>query len=92
MNQSISLDEFPGPLRDRLKQVIDETQTAVLVEDSRPVAEIRPLQKATTVAEFADVLAAAPRLSAAEAESFARDVEEARARLNERPIRDPWQS
>lgn len=65
--------------------------TVVLVEDSRPVAEIVPVKRAKTGAELAArAWTRAPRLSPEEAESFARDVEEGRDVLNRPPVAGPW--
>ena len=56
--------------------------------------EVRPVagkRRAKTGRELAIIWAATPRLSADEAESFTREVENGRARLNRPPVPPVWE-
>lgn len=91
MKTTHTLAEAARDLSRIVHRVWREGDTVVLVEDSRPVAEIVPVKRAKTGAELATrAWARLPRLPLEEAESFARDVEEGRDALNRPPVALPW--
>ena len=64
----------------------------VLVRGGKPVAELGPVTRGVPIRDIPGIFASLPRLSAAEAEAFARDLDEARGALNRMEVRDPWAS
>jgi hypothetical protein len=64
----------------------------ILLRGRRPVAELRPIPSGRLLGELEAVLRSLPALTPAEAEDYAADIEEARARLPQDEPRDPWQS
>jgi antitoxin (DNA-binding transcriptional repressor) of toxin-antitoxin stability system len=91
MTRTIPIDEFPARAREHLSRVVEGAETIVLVDNNRPVAEIRPMPKPRTPQTLAEIFESLPHLTPEEAEAFGRDVEESRRWLNQVPLRDPWQ-
>jgi antitoxin (DNA-binding transcriptional repressor) of toxin-antitoxin stability system len=63
----------------------------ILTKANRPVAEIRPLPRTRKLWELPAILSSIPHFTVDEAESFGRDIDEARERMNKLGIRDPWE-
>ena len=85
---TLTVDEAARDLLAVIRRRSKLGEHAVLTEAGRPVAEIMPLASAggaKTGAELAAIWARHTRLPTEEAESFARDVEEARNTLNRPP-------
>jgi len=61
-----------------------------LLRGRKPLAELRPLPAGARLSELPALIASLPRLTEAEAGSFARDLEDARGELGE--VRDRWPS
>jgi len=90
MPNTISIDDFPPSVRERLER-IPGGETLVIVDNERPVAEIRTVPKPRTPESLAAIFESLPHLTPEEAEAFGRDIEESRRWLDQLPIRDPWQ-
>lgn len=91
MSKTITVTEMHRSFADYINQVTYKRRSFSLTKGNRTVAEIRPIVKGMTGAEFLEFWANAPHLDPEDAEQFAKDVEQARAEANSLPIRDPWQ-
>jgi antitoxin (DNA-binding transcriptional repressor) of toxin-antitoxin stability system len=88
MALTISFSELPTTVREQLNRT---DEPVIVLENSRPVAEIRPLPKTRTVEELIAAFERLPHLTPEEAEAFGRDIDEAREAANKIPERDPWE-
>jgi antitoxin (DNA-binding transcriptional repressor) of toxin-antitoxin stability system len=85
---AMSFDELPTTVREQLNRT---DEPVIVVENSRPVAEIRPLPKTRTVEDLIAAFERLPHLTPEEAEAFGRDIDEAREAADRIPVRDPWE-
>ena len=92
MRQRASVTEVVRHFADYVNRVAYRGERFILTRSDRPVAELGPVPAGKRLEELAAILAALPRLSAAEAESFAAELETARSELARGPVRDPWES
>lgn len=88
MSLTMPFDELPTSVREQLRRT---GEPVIVVENSRPVAEIRPLPKTRTVEELIAAFERLPHLTPEEAEAFGRDIDEAREAADKIPVRDPWE-
>jgi antitoxin (DNA-binding transcriptional repressor) of toxin-antitoxin stability system len=88
---SLSVTEMVRGFSDYVNRVAYRGERFVLLRGRKPVAELRPLPAGRLLGELDAVLRSLPALGATEAEVFAADIEEARARLPEQELRDLWQ-
>jgi hypothetical protein len=65
-------------------------ESFTLVRGKQLLAELRPVPAGSRLSELPGLLGVLPRLTPAEAEAFARDIELAYDELGE--VRDPWES
>jgi antitoxin (DNA-binding transcriptional repressor) of toxin-antitoxin stability system len=89
---SLSVTEMVRGFSDYVNRVAYRGERFVLLKGRKPVAELRPIPSGRLLGELEAVLRSLPALTPAEAESYAVDIEEARARLPQDELRDPWQS
>jgi len=89
---SLSLTEMVRGFSDYVNRVAYRGERFILLKGRKPVAELRPVPAGRLLGELETVLRSLPALSAAEAEDFAADIEEARTQLRRQELRDPWQS
>ena len=89
---SLSLTEMVRGFSDYMNRVAYRGERFILLKGRKPVAELRPIPAGRLLGELETVLRSLPALSAAEAEDFAADIEEARTQLSRQELRDPWQS
>ncbi len=92
MTRTMSIDEFPLAAREHLGRIASDGETIIVVQNERPVVEIRPLPQPVLVRDLIAVMESLPRLSLEEAEAFSADIEQARREMNAIPLRDPWES
>lgn len=92
MKSTVSVAEASRHLADYVTRVADHGERFVLVQDEKPVAELRPILVGRRLGELPDLLKALPHLSTEEADEFAKDLSEARAQLSLQPLEDPWES
>jgi antitoxin (DNA-binding transcriptional repressor) of toxin-antitoxin stability system len=92
MSESISIDDFPPHIRERLEKAVNESETITLTAKDRPVAEIRPVPTALKVKHLADLFENLPHMTREEAEDFGRDLDEIRRSSGSLPSTDPWES
>lgn len=89
---SLSVTEMVRGFSDYVNRVAYRGERFILLKGRKPVAELRPIPSGRLLGELEAVLRSLPALAPAEADSFAADIEEARARLPQDEPRDPWQS
>lgn len=92
MSTRVSATEFVRGFADFLNRVSYRGETFVVVRGGRPVAEVRPAPAGRQLRDLPGMLAALPRLDAADAESYAADLEAAAREMNALPPADPWAS
>ena len=73
-----------------VNRVAYRRESFTLLRGKKPLAELRPLPAGARLSELPGLLASLPRLTEAEAEGFAADLEAARGELGE--ARDAWPS
>jgi antitoxin (DNA-binding transcriptional repressor) of toxin-antitoxin stability system len=73
-----------------VNRVAYRRESFTLLRGKKPLAELRPLPAGARLSELPGLLAALPRLTAAEAGEFADDLAAARGELGE--AHDAWQS
>lgn len=89
---SLSVTEMVRGFSDYVNRVTYRRERFILLRGRKPVAELRPLPAGRLLGELEEVLRSLPALSATEAADFAADIEDARTRLPQDALRDPWQS
>jgi antitoxin (DNA-binding transcriptional repressor) of toxin-antitoxin stability system len=92
MATTLSIDDFPEHTRSQLDRVVHGSETIVLMEAGKAVAEIRPVPPQRDSETIAQLFRNLPHLTPEEAEAFGRDIDEARRAADRIPVRDPWQS
>ena len=89
---SLSVTEMVRGFSDYVNRVAYRGERFILLRGRRPVAELRPIPSGRLLGELEAVLRSLPALTTAEAESYAADIEEARAQLPRDEPRDLWLS
>lgn len=73
-----------------INRVAYRRESFTLLRGKKPLAELRPLPTGTRLSELPGLLASLPRLTGAEADDLAADLDAARDELG--AARDAWQS
>ena len=73
-----------------VNRVAYRRESFTLLRGKKPLAELRPLPTGTRLSELPGLLASLPRLTGAEADDLAADLDAARDELG--ASRDAWQS
>lgn len=73
-----------------INRVAYRRESFTLLRGKKPLAELRPLPTGTRLSELPGLLASVPRLTEAEADDLAADLDAARDELG--AVRDAWQS
>ena len=73
-----------------INRVAYRRESFTLLRGKKPLAELRPLPTGTRLSELPGLLASLPRLTEAEADDLAADLDAARDELG--AARDAWQS
>jgi prevent-host-death family protein len=89
---SASVSDVSRNLAQYVDRVAREGERITLVRRGRPVAELVPVPRGVPVRDLPALFAALPRLTPAEADEFARDLEDVRAQMNAESCQDPWES
>lgn len=89
---TVSVTEMVRGFSDYVNRVAYRRERFILIKGRKPVAELRPLPVGQLLGDLEAVLAALPKMSAAEAADFEADLNAARARQPQEELRDPWQS
>jgi antitoxin (DNA-binding transcriptional repressor) of toxin-antitoxin stability system len=77
---------------DYINRVAYRGERFVLLRGGKAVAELSPVPSGTRLGDLPALLASLPGLPEEEAEAYAEDLAQARARLNDMPSRDRWES
>ena len=88
----VSVTEVARNFAEYLDRVAHGGEDFTLVRRGRPIAHLSPVPRGARLADLPDLLERIPRLAPAEAESFGRDLDEAREELSARPLEDRWES
>ena len=92
MYERRSVTEIARHFADYINRVVYRGERYVLMRGNKPVAELGPVPAGKRLAELPGLLGSLPRLSEAEAETFADDLISARSMLATIDVRDPWAS
>jgi antitoxin (DNA-binding transcriptional repressor) of toxin-antitoxin stability system len=92
MPTTLSIEDFPEHTRSQLDRVVHGSETIVLLDGGKPVAEIRPVMADRDPETVAELFRNLPHLTPEEADAFGLDIDEARRAADRIPVRDPWQS
>jgi antitoxin (DNA-binding transcriptional repressor) of toxin-antitoxin stability system len=89
---SATVTEVARNFAEYVNRVAYRGERFTLMRGGKPVAELAPVTRGVPIHEIPAIFASLPRLTPAEAEEFARDLEAARAELGRENMRDPWES
>lgn len=92
MGIQMTVTEFARSLADTLNRVLYRRERFTLLRGGKPIAEVVPVPSGRRLGDLPANLESLPRLGAAEAEAFGRDIDEARAELARLTPVDPWTS
>jgi len=85
----VSVTQAARHFADYINRVVYRGDRFLLLRGNRPVAELGPVPAARRLGDLPTIMAALPRLTAEEAEGFARDIEASRVELAHAGVRDP---
>ena len=88
--RAVSVTEVARSLSEYLNRVAFRGERFILIRGNKEIAELRPYRHGVPLRDLAAGLAAGPQLTEADAESFGRDVEDARRRAAALPVGNPW--
>ena len=91
MPETLTATEVARGFADVLNRVAYRRESFVIVRGQRPVAELRPVPAGVRLADLPALLTSLPNLDD-DADSFAADLEAARAELATQEATDPWAS
>ena len=77
---------------DYLNRVSYAGESFLLVRGKKVLAELHPAPKGRRLGDLPELFKTLPHLGPDDGGSFAHDVASAKARLNRRAPRDPWES
>ena len=86
----VTVTQLARNFAEYVNRVAYRRESFTLVRGKKPLAELRPLPTGARLSELPALLASLPRLTEAEADDLAADLEAFRSELGE--ARDAWQS
>ncbi|NJL29038.1 MAG: hypothetical protein HC897_14690 [Thermoanaerobaculia bacterium] len=92
MAQTLTINDAASHFLEYLRRVTQRGERFLLVRDSLPVAELRPVPASKRLADLPALCASLPHLSPTEATDFADDLAKAREELARSEAHDPWRS
>ena len=92
MSQTLTVTEVACHFTEYIKRVAHGGECFVLMQDNKPIAELRPLPAGKRLGELPALFASLPHLSATEAVQFADDLTSAQEALAHAEVHDPWRS
>lgn len=92
MARRIIVSEAVRNFADYINRVAYRGESFTLIRGNKPVAELVPVVSGGRLGDLPYLLASLPRLTDADAGSFADDMKVAREELPGGPPRDPWES
>jgi antitoxin (DNA-binding transcriptional repressor) of toxin-antitoxin stability system len=91
MTTTISVTKIARHLADYLNRVAYRGESFLLVRGNKAVAELRPVSRGTKLGDLPALLTSLPRLSADEADAFAKDLDLMRKeRAESEDFHNPW--
>ncbi len=88
----LSVTEAARHFSDYLNQVLYRGEQFVLMRGKRPVAILAPAPRGVQLDELPALLAHLPHLPPGDADSFSRDIDDARTASGQATGADPWAS
>lgn len=92
MRSNPTVTEVARHFAEYINRVAYRGERFTLMRGKRPVAELRPVLSGKRLRELPELLSSLPRLSAADLDHLAADLEHAREAISRMPERDPWAS
>ena len=89
---ALSVTDVARHFSEYINRVTYKGDRFVLVKGGREVAELKPLPRGRRLSELIALLKTSSALTPKEADSFEKDVESARAEMNETEVQNPWDS
>lgn len=90
--RTASVTEVARNFAEYVNRVAYRGERFTLMRGGKAMAELRPVKRGIPIEELPAFFASLPRLTPAEAEAFARDIEDGRPRAGDDDFRDPWAS
>lgn len=87
-----SVTEVARNFAEYVNRVAYRGERFTLIRGGKAMAELRPVRAGVRIEDLPALFASLPRLTPAEAEAFARDIEAGRPRAGDDDFRDPWAS
>ncbi len=91
MPETLTVTEMSRKFADYMNRVKYRRERFILKKGNESFAEIKPLPRGLTGAEFLELIKNGPHLDPDDVEQFAMDIDDARRELNGLPVRDPWE-
>ena len=92
VSQTLTVTELVRNFADYVNRVAYRGERFRLTRGGKPVAELGPVAAGRSLTQLPDLVAGLPPLSEKEAESFRRDLEQARIELADVAMQDRWTS
>ncbi len=89
---ALSVTDMARNFSEYINRVAYKGERFVLLKSGREVAELKPVPKGRHLSELAALLKKTTRLTPEEADLFGKDLETARAEMNNAEVSDPWAS
>ncbi len=89
---TLSVTEVARHFAEYINRVAHQGERFVLVRGKKPIAELCPLPVGKRLTELPNLLASLPHLSETDAMQLGEDIAEARSRLSQVEVSDPWES
>lgn len=86
-----SVTEVARNFADYINRVAFQGERFILMRGKRAVAELRPVPTGRRLGDLPELLDSLPRLSEADAATFASDLTSARGELSRAPVQDAWE-
>lgn len=90
--RTASVTEVARNFAEYVNRVAYRGERFTLMRGGKAVAELAPVIRGVPIRDIPAIFASLPRLTPAEADEFARDLDAARAELGWEDMRDPWES
>ena len=89
---SLSVTDVARHFSEYINRVTYRGDRFVLVKSGKEVAELKPVPRGRRLSDLATVLKTSAGLTKEEADAFSRDVDAARAEMNQPGVSSPWDS
>jgi hypothetical protein len=86
----LTVTELVRHFSDYISRVAYKHETFILRKGNKLMAELRPAPTGIKLGDLPGILASLPHLSAADVDTYAKDIADARASLPNNDMKDPW--